>query len=436
MQLASRLIISIFFTTLLVNTQVAIGATKDSLLQQAIAANKAYKSAEAIKLLDSALQQDPSLVDAYIERGKAKRDLEKYSEAIKDYDRALQHKPNLVQAYIDRGKVKRLSKQYQSAMKDFDRAIGLNPKSLSAYVWRGVLYRVYLKQKERGDEDFDRALKIIPESISDYGDLGMIFYLRKNRETGIAYFNKTIESKYKNNYWAYLEKAILYQDLSVSKPDLAILNYTELIRANDKLTYSQKTMIFQWIASNYLSLNKYAESIANSNESLLLNPKNYSSLSIRGQSFYYLKNYPAALTDFDRAIAIEPKSSSLYWWRGNTYYALENYQQAVSEYDLAIELSPSSDYLYEYRGNAKLRLFQSAGALADYQKAIQLARKDGNLKLVKSLNNSIDDIQTQPQRIVIGSLMALFLTGAGFAGLLAISRHNESMYLRQFRGDC
>jgi tetratricopeptide (TPR) repeat protein len=115
---------------------------------------------------------------------------------------------------------------------------------------------------------------------------------------------------------------------------------------------------------------------------------------------------------------------------------LENYQQAISEYDRAIELSPLSAYLYNDRGNVKFRLFQSTAALADYQKAVQLARKDGNLKLVKSLNDSIDDIQTQPQRIVIGSIIALFLTGSGFAGLLAIRRHNESVYLRQFRGDC
>ena len=284
MNLKLQLIILIFFITLLVNTRVVTGATKDSLLQQGITANKAYESADAIKLLDRALQQKPNLVDAYLELGEAKINLGRYPEAIKDYDRALQYNPNLVEAYINRGKAKQFSK-----------------------------------------------------------------------------------------------------------------------------------------------------SIASSNESLRLDSKNYSSLSIRGQSFYHLKNYSAALNDFNAAIITEPKLSSLYWWRGCTYYMIENYQQAISEYDRAIELSPSSAYLYEYRGNAKLRLFQSVAALTDYQKAVQLAHKDGNLKLVKILNNSIDDIQTQPQRIVIGSIMALFLTGSGFAGLLAISRHNESVYLRQFR---
>jgi tetratricopeptide (TPR) repeat protein len=427
-------IVSILFTSLFLNLSTAICASSESLLQQGINANIDYKSDEAIKLLDSALQQDPSLAKAYLERGKARKNLQKYKEAIEDYNRALQYDPNLVEAYINRGTVKQFSKQYQEAMKDFDRAIELNPKSLSAYFSRGMLYRTYLKQKERGDKDFDLALTIMPESWNDYSDLRLVFHFRKNPQAGIEYFTKAINLNYKNNYWAYAQKAILYQNSSVGKPDLAILNYKKLLRSENELTISQKAIVLERIASNYLSLNNYSESIANSNESLRLDSKNYSSLSLRGQSFYYLKNYQAALTDFNRAIAIEPKSSSLYGWRGDTYYMLANYQQAISEYDRAIELSPASAYLYKDRGHAKFCLLQSAAALADYQKAVQLARKDGDSKLVKSLNDSIEDIQTQPQRVVIGSIMALLLTGSGFAGLLAISRHNELVYLRQFRG--
>jgi tetratricopeptide (TPR) repeat protein len=427
------IIVSIVFISLFFKLSIAIGASSESLLQQGINANKDYKSDEAIKLLDSALQQDLNLVGAYLERGKARSNLHKYQEAIEDYNRALQYNPNLVEAYINRGKAKQFLKQYQEAMKDFDRAIEINPKLLSAYFSRGLLYRIYLKQKERGDKDFDLALTMMPESINDYLDLRFIFHLRKNPKAGIEYFDKTINLNYKNNHFAYLQKAILYQDSNIAKPELAILNYNRLLQSKKRLTNNQKAIVLESIASNYLTLNNYSESIVRSSDSLRLNPKSYSSLSIRGQSFYALKNYPAALTDFNRAIEIEPKSSLLHWWQAGTYYMLENYQQAILEYDRAIELSPPSAHLYNNRGDAKLRLFQSAAALADYQKAVQLARKDGNLKLVRSLNNSIDDIQTQPQRIVIGSIMALLLVGSGFAGLLAISRRNESAYLRQFR---
>jgi tetratricopeptide (TPR) repeat protein len=431
------IIVSIVFTSLFLNLSTAMGASSESLLQQGINANKDdNRATEAIKLLDSALQQDPNLVEGYLERGKARSMLQKYKEAIEDYNRALQYNPNLVEAYIYRGKAKQFSEQYQAAMKDFDRAIELNPKSLSAYFSRGMLYRTYLKQKERGDKDFDLALTIMPESIDDYPSLGLIFHFRKNPKAGIEYFNKAINLKYKNSHWAYVQKAVIYQYSSLAKPDLAILNYKKFFQSENELINRHKAIVLERMASNYLSLDNYSESIANSNESLRLDPKNDSSLSTRGKAFYYLKNYPAALTDFNRAIAIDPKSSSLHGWRADTYYMLANYKRAISEYDRAIELSPSSAYLYKDRGHAKFCLSQSAAALADYQKAVQLARKDGDSKLVKSLNDRIEDIQNQPQRMVLGSIMALFLTGSGFAGLLAISRRNESVYLRQFREDC
>jgi tetratricopeptide (TPR) repeat protein len=431
------IIVSIVFTSLFLNLSKAMCTSSESLLQQGINVNKDdTRATEAIKLLDSALQQDPTLAEAYLERGKARSRLQKYKEAIEDYNRALQYNTNLVEAYIHRGKAKQFLKQYQSAMKDFDRAIELNPKSLSAYFSRGMLYRNYLKQKERGNKDFDLALTIMPESIDDYFDLRFIFHLRKNHKAGIEYFDKAINLKYKNSHWAYAQKAVLYQDLSVAKPDLAILNYKKFLQSKNELTNRLKAMVLERIASNYISLNNYSESLTSSNESLRLDPKNDSNLSTRGKAFYYLKDYPAALTDFDRAITIDPKSSSLYGWRADTYYMLANYQRAISEYDRAIELSPSSAYFYKDRGHAKFNSFQSAAALADYQKAVQLAHKDGDSKLVTSLNDSIEDIQNQPQRMVLGSIMALFLTGSGFAGLLAISRRNESVYLRQFREDC
>jgi tetratricopeptide (TPR) repeat protein len=433
MKSRAALITSIVFTSLCLNLSVAMGASSESLLQQGINANKDYKSEEAIKLLDGALQQNPNLTDAYIERGKAKSNLQKHKEAIEDYDRALQHNPNSVEAYINRGKAKQISKQYEAAMKDFDRAIELDPKSLSAYYWRGILYRVYLKQKERGDKDFDRALNLTPESLEDYGDLRFIFDLRKAPKAGIEYFTKAINLNYKNKQYAYLARGVLYERIDKPRFDLAIVDRQKMIESEHELTAGYKSAAIERISFDYLQLENYAEAIANANEALKLDPKNYDSLVDRGQAFYYLKDYSAALADFNAAIAINPNYSWFYAWRGDTYYNLNNYEQAIAEYDRAIAISPSSAYLYQRRGNVEAWIDRSDAAIADYQKSLKLAQKDGNLKMVKSLTNSIEDIRTKPQRMIFGSIIALLLTGTGYAGLVAISRRNEAKYLQQFK---
>jgi tetratricopeptide (TPR) repeat protein len=406
----------------------------ESLLQQGIVANKDREYDKAIKLLTSTLQQDSKLVEAYIERGKAKFYLEQYTPAIEDFDRALQEKPNFVDAYISRGKAKSYLKQDKEAMKDFDRAIELNPKSLSAYVWRGKLYRDDLKQKERGDEDFDRALKIIPESDDDYWALGIIFEDRKDYAAGIRYFTNAIDLNYKNKHYAYVQIAWLYRDINPPNFNLAIINERNFLQSKNELTTGQQSRSHQRIALSYLDLKKYSEAIQSANESLRLNPKNDLSLAHRGQAFYSLKNYSAALRDFDNAIAISPKSAFFHTWRGYIYRDLNNYERAIIEFDRAIELSPSTAYHYQNRGDINFyRLNRSAAGLADYQKALKLTKLDGDVEMVKDLNDSIDDLQTQPQRMIIGCTIAFLLTMVGFGGLMAICRHNEAKYLRQFR---
>ncbi len=111
-------------------------------------------------------------------------------------------------------------------------------------------------------------------------------------------------------------------------------------------------------------------------------------------------------------------------------YGFNDYQQGIAEFDRAVAFGSSSAYLYHNRGYAKQRLNLSAAALADYQQALNLARKDGNKELEKSLLNSIDDIQTETQRMAIGIGIALLLTGICCSGLVLLARRNEQKYLR------
>jgi tetratricopeptide (TPR) repeat protein len=458
------IVAAIVWTSGVINFQPVLAKSNDPILEQAKKENKDKRYDEAIKLLDKVLQQQPNLADAYLERGKAKYHLYENKSAIKDYDLALKYRPNFADAYLERGKVKSYIdesksaiedfnfalkykpnlldayvergkskvnlKQYTSAIEDFDRAIAINAKSLGAYAWRGIVYRVYLKQKERGDRDFDSALKIEPKSSKNYADLALIFMLSKNYQSGRDFFTKEIATSEKDTRDAYWWRAFLYKD--TAKYELAIADYQSLLKSKPKVNVHLRSSAYQHIASNYLSLQKYTEVINYANKSLRIDPKNASALVDRGSAFYYLRNYSAALADFNAAIATSPKTGWYYDWRGYTYaYGFNNYQQAIVEYDRAVTLDYSSAQLYRDRGYAKERLDLSVSALADYQQSLKLARKDGNKELEKSLLNSINDIQTETQRMVIGMAIALLLTGIGYGGLVALACRNEAKYLQQ-----
>ena len=86
---------------------------------------------------DNALKLNPKIVDAYNNRGVAKKHLGRFAEAIADYDRAILLKPDFAVAYFNRGDAKKALGQYEDALKDFDKTIELRPDLPHAYGNKG-----------------------------------------------------------------------------------------------------------------------------------------------------------------------------------------------------------------------------------------------------------------------------------------------------------
>lgn len=403
----------------------------DTYLERGKAKNSLDEYKAAIADFDLALQQKSNFAAAYLARGKSKYYLKTHNAAIADFDRALKYKPNLIDAYIERGRSKGELKQYTAAIEDFDRAIAIDPKSMDAYALRGAFYRIYLKQKERGDRDFNFVLKIEPKTSDNYNALALIFELKNQYQAGIDFFTKELAANNRNNQSAHWWRADFYR--LAGKYELAITGYQTYLKLNPESKTALRSNTYQNISASYLNLNKYTEAIDYANKALKLDPKNDLALANRGSAFYWQNNYSAALADFNAAIEISPKTGRYYDWRGFIYYYdFKNDRQAIIEYDRAIALGFSSPQIYRNRGYAKERLDLTTAALADYQQGLELARQDGNLEIETSLKNSIEDIHTQTQRMVMGIAIASILTGIGYSGLVALARRNETKYLQNF----
>ena len=442
-----------------------------------------------------------------IDRGILKSELGSEAEAIKLFDTALKQNPNLVQAYIRRGRSNRNIKQYQAALQDYNRALEINPQSISAYTGRGVTYEL-LKQKVLRDKDFDRALQIEPTNSIEYTDLGFIYSDRKDYQNSIKSNTKAIKLD-SNNIRAYSNRAYVYRE--IEKTELANADYNSLTKLQLKNILASKDFISKkehsnyllQISRNYFYIDRYEKAIESNNQSIKLDPTNSENyyvrgssyeaqkkhqlatddyrkylethpndsyaigriawvyfrrdkyqeailhaskaiqidpklaggIEIRGKSFYFTGNYLAALSDFNTMIKIDPKDAVAYKWRGYSNSALNNDQQAILDYDRAVELDKKAgdSYFYSYRAFAKRKLGQKIAALSDYQQALKIAKIEGKIDNIESIQISIDDIEQEPQRIVISTLLTLLLTGASYSGLIEIERRNEAKYLEQFQ---
>lgn len=234
-----------------------------------------------------------------------------------------------------------------------------------------------------------------------------------------------LESTNLDNYYG---RGRFYQ--GHGKHKLAIDDYKKYLQS-----YPNDSDTIERIAWSYYRLNKYPEAIFHASKAIEIDHKSINGMEIRGLSFYFTGNYSAALTNFNTIIKIDPKNAVAYEWRGYSNSNLNNYQQAILDHDRALELDKKAGdiYLYSSRAFAKKQLGQKSAALSDYQQALKIAKVKGKIDKIEAIQISIDDIEQEPQRIVIATLLTLLLTGAGYGGLIAIERRNEAKYLEQFQ---
>lgn len=84
---------------------------------------KEGKYAEAIPLLDKAIEKDPENIYALINRGVDKSILEDYQGSIEDYTKIIEIDSDNALALLNRGKNKKRLEDYQGAIEDFEKAI-------------------------------------------------------------------------------------------------------------------------------------------------------------------------------------------------------------------------------------------------------------------------------------------------------------------------
>ena len=107
-------------------------------------------------------------------------------------------------------------------------------------------------------------------------------------------------------------------------------------------------------------------------ESIRLNPDNFSAYNNRGVAKAALGQHKAAINDYDKAILLKPDYANAYSNRGTAKDELKRYGDAIADYDEAIHLKPDFAEAYSNRGNTKGALGQHDAAIADYNEAIRL----------------------------------------------------------------
>lgn len=127
--------------------------------EEALELSRQFKNEEAIKLYDKAIEINPTVAQAYFNRGACKGNNFDFEGAIKDYDKAIELNPNYMEAYGNRGNAKinmytstgilnLTPEQADSACKDFHKADELGDTSIGTEDLIFIHCKKYKKKKK------------------------------------------------------------------------------------------------------------------------------------------------------------------------------------------------------------------------------------------------------------------------------------------------
>lgn len=146
---------------------------------------------DAFKILDDAIEKQPSNAEYYYARGLLNNTREKYSKALLDFDKALALNPNLnaFNIYLNRGVAYMNLDEMENALQDFTKAIELDPSNASAYHSRG-LARYQADDFKLAVEDFLKSVDLNPSPVTYY-NLGMAYNNLGDKGNACLYFHKS-----------------------------------------------------------------------------------------------------------------------------------------------------------------------------------------------------------------------------------------------------
>ncbi len=319
---------------------------------------------ESLVCFDTALELNPNLADAYLNRAAVNLLLGHYKETITDCDNALRLNPDLVLAYINRATAKTFLEAAEEAIDDYNAVLELNPDFAIVYNNRAMA-NISLKRYKEAIADCDSALKLDPNLVQSYICRAMARSALKQNETALADFDIALKLE----------------------PDSVEIYFT---RAHFKF-----------------ALKDYAGTIEDYDKIVNLNPELGASLNVyghRADAKYHLHDYEGAIEDYDKVIQLTPKSHSAYFNRGYAKYLLGkskaeqgnmveaqvDYQGAVVDYTEAIKLDPEYASVYNSRGWIKYLLGQfnhERGDTAEARKLFEAAVADSDAAIRLRLDN-------------------------------------------------
>jgi len=135
-------------------------------MERALQTKKTGKAEDAIKILNSIVDQDPKDFPAWTELGTAYFASDKFAAAEVAYNKAIELKPDFMLAILNLGKVQMSQKKYDAAVVTLTKGIQTDPNSADAFHYLGESY-LQIRQGSRAVIAMNEAIRLAPNDKAE-----------------------------------------------------------------------------------------------------------------------------------------------------------------------------------------------------------------------------------------------------------------------------
>lgn len=200
-----------------------------------------------------------------------------------------------------------------------------------------------------------------------YNTKGQDFYLKKDFDTAIEYFYKSIKLN-RRNAQAYNNLAMAYWNKGYPVMAIKYFKHANFVNRGYTQPLDNLAMLYKQIGNDKCHLYFLQKAIK-------LNPADYLAYYRLGDYYRSIGNYPKAIDNYKEVVKINPKFSQAYLSLAICFFETEEFNYSLMALTQYREFYTDSDYIYSMMARNYLAMCQYENAKVCIEKAIEIADK-------------------------------------------------------------
>ncbi len=318
----------------------------ESLLQNAMNLRRAGRLADAARIYEGLLRDQPGNFEALHALGIVRYQTGQIEEAERLIGEAISIKSDAHDAHYNRACLLQKLSRPEDALAAFDRAVSLKPDYVEALVNRASVLTA-LKRHEDALASLDQVLALRPSIAEVWNNQAGALTALNRPEDALASYDRAVELK-PGYAEAWKNRGVLL--VALGRAQDALESFAKAIGLDPS-----NSQALRGRADILLLLKRNEEAAASYQKYLAQKPDDADGWTHLGIALIEMNRHGEALASFDKAVALDPVNADAWNHRGHVHFGLKRFDDAAHDYERALSIAPELPYGLGYLAQSRLR---------------------------------------------------------------------------------